>query len=147
MKRLGLLLMCIATLAMTSCSTIQSAASSDTVASATGKSCGTAVQGLYRSYKSSGTVDLTNTANLNNAIALATAYTNLKNNRSNSTYRKAFTSGLIASSAGLITSSNATAFVDKLLATSGLSNVNTQNIAQTAATASAIMTLLNTLKQ
>ena len=147
MKRLGLLLVCFAVAAMTSCSSIQQAANSDTVASATGQSCGTAVQGLYSAYKSTGTIDLTNTTNLNNALSLATAYTNLKNNKSNSTYRKAFTSGLIKSSSGLITSSNATAFVDKLLATTGLSNINTQNIAQTAATASAIITLLNTIKQ
>ena len=146
MKRLGILLMCIATLAMTSCSSIQSAASSNTVANASGKSCGVAVQSLYKAYKSSGTIDLTNTNNLNNALALATAYTNLKQNSGNSNYRKAFTTGLIASSAGLITSSNAATFVDKMLATAGLSNINTQNIAQTAATASAIVTLLNTLR-
>ncbi len=147
MKRLGILLMCIATMAMSSCSSIQSAASSNTVASASGKSCGVAMQNLFKSYKSSGTIDLTNTNNLNNALALATAYTNLKQNAGNSNYRKAFTTGLIASSAGLITSANATTFVDKLLATTGLRNLNTQNIAQTAATASAIVTLLNTLKQ
>lgn len=139
--------MCIATVAMTSCSSIQSAASSDTVASATGKSCGSAVQGLYGSYKRTGTIDLTNSTNLNNALALATAYTNLKNNRNNSTYRKAFTSGLISSSAGLITSANATTFVDKMLSTAGLSNINTQTVAQTAATASTIISLLNVLKQ
>ena len=56
--------MCFATLALTSCSAIQSAASSDTVASATGQSCGTAVQGLYSAYKRTGTIDLTNTTNL-----------------------------------------------------------------------------------
>ncbi len=139
--------MCFATLALTSCSTIQSAASSDTVASATGKSCGTAVQSLYRSYKSTGTVDLTNTTNLNNALALATAYTNLKNNKDNTEYRKAFTTGLVASSAGLITQAAASGFVDKLLASSGLSNINTQNITQTASTVAAIITLLNALKQ
>ena len=147
MKRLGLLIMCVATLAMTSCTTLQNAAASDTVASATGQSCGTAVQGLYSAYKRTGTVDLTNTTNLNNALAVATAYTNLKQNKSNSNYRKAFTSGLIASSAGLITSDNATAFVDKMLATAGLGNINTQTVAQTAATASAIITLLSVLRQ
>ena len=139
--------MCIATLAMTSCSSMQRAAGSNTVASASGKTCGTAVQGLYKAYKSSGTIDLTNTTNLNNALALATAYTNLKQNKGNSDYRKSFTTGLIASSAGLITTANASAFVDKMLATAGLANINAQNIAQTAATASAIVTLLNTLRQ
>jgi hypothetical protein len=147
MKRLGLLIVCFATLALTSCGAIQSAASSNTVAQASGQACGTAVQNLYSSYKSTGTVDLTNANNLNNALALATAYTNLKQNKDNEAYRKSFTTGLILSSAGLITQANATQFIDKLLATAGLGNINTQNVAQTAATAAAIITLLNTLKQ
>lgn len=147
MKRLSLLLVCFATLAMTSCSLFNAAASSNTVARASGQSCGSAVQGLYGAYKSTGNIDLSNATNLNNALSLATSYANLKQNKDNADYRKAFTAGLIASSAGLITSSNASAFVDRLLATSGLTNINTQNIAQTAATASAIVNLLKIIKQ
>ena len=147
MKRLALLIACFATLATTSCSFMQSAASSNTVAQASGQACGTAVQGLYSSYHNTGTIDLSNANNLNNALTLATAYTSLKQNKDNQAYRKAFTNGLIASSAGLITSANASAFIDKLLASSGLSNINTQNITQTAATAAAVITLLNALKQ
>lgn len=147
MKHLSILLVCVAALAFASCSSLSSAASSNTVANASGQTCGTAVQGLYKAYKNTGTVDLTNTTNLNNALALATAYTNLKQNKDNSAYRKAFTTGLIASSAGLITSENATSFVDKMLASAGLGNINTQNITQTAATVAAIVTLLNALKQ
>ena len=140
-------MVCFATLVMASCSAVSSAASSNTVAQASGQACGSAVQGLYSSYKNTGTVDLTNSNNFNNAIALATAYSNLKQNKDNDAYRKSFTTGLILSSAGLITQANATQFVDKLLATAGLGNINTQNVAQTAATAAAIITLLNTLKQ
>jgi len=147
MKRLGILLVCFATMAMTSCSLFQSAASSNTVAQASGQACGSAVQGLYSSYKNTGKVDLTNANNLNNALALATAYTNLKQNKDNTSYRNSFATGLILSSAGLITQANANQFIDKLLSTAGLSNINSQNIAQTAATAAAIVTLLNTLKQ
>ncbi len=147
MKRLSILMVCFAALLFTACSALSSAASSNTVAKASGQACGTAVQGLYGAYRNTGTVDLTNTTNLNNALALATAYTNLKNNQGNTEYRKAFTSGLVASSAGLITQAAASGFVDKLLASSGLSNVNTQNITQTAATVGAIITLLNALKQ
>ena len=147
MKRLGLLIMCVATMAMTSCSLLGSAASSNTVAKASGQTCGAAVQTLFNSYSATGKVDLTNANNLNSALALCAAYTNLKQNKDDANYRKAFTSGLIASSAGLITSKTATAFVDKMLATAGLGNINTQNIAQTAAPAAAIITLLNTLKQ
>ena len=140
-------MVCFATLVMASCGAMQSVASSNTVAQASGQACGTAVQGLYSSYKNTGTVDLTNATNFNNAIALATAYTNLRQNKDNDAYRKSFTTGLILSSAGLITQANASQFVDKLLASAGLANVNTQNIAQTAATAAAIIPLLNTLKQ
>ena len=140
-------MVCFAALAMASCSTLSSAASSNTVAQASGQACGSAVQGLYSSYKKTGTVDLTNANNLNNALALATAYTTLKQNKDNQAYRSSFTTGLILSSAGLITQANAGQFIDKLLATAGLGNINTQNVAQTAATAAAIITLLNTLKQ
>ena len=147
MKRLGLLLMCVAAMAMTSCGLMQSAAGSNTAATATGKACGTAVQGLYSSYKSTGKVDLTVGNNLTNALALATAYTELQNNKGNDAYRRAFTSGLIASSAGLITSANAGSFVDKLMSSVGLGNVTADKISQTATTAAAIITLLNALKQ
>lgn len=139
--------MCVATLAMTSCDILQSVSSSNTVAQASGQACGMAMQGLYSSYKSTGKVDLTNATNLSNALAVATAYTNLKQNHNDQNYRKAFTTGLIASSAGLITSANAGTFIDTLLAQAGLGNVNSQNIAQTAATAAAIITLINAVKQ
>lgn len=142
MKRLGLLLVCFAALAMTSCDALSSASSSNSVAKAAGQTCGSAVQGLFRTYKNTGTVDLTNSTNINNALALATAYTNLKNNRGDANYRQAFTSGLIASSAGLITSANASAFVDRLLATSGLANLNMQNISQSVSTAASIVNLI-----
>ena len=147
MKRLGILLACFATLALTSCSLFSAAASSNTVAKASGQNCGAAVQGLYGTYKGTGNIDLSNPTNLNNALALATSYANLKQNKDNADYRKAFTAGLIASSAGLITNGNAAAFVDTMLATAGLSNINSQNIAQTAATASAIISLLKVVNQ
>lgn len=145
MKRLGLLLVCFATLAMTSCGSLGGATGSNSAAQMSGQSCGMAMQQLYGSYKATGKVDLTNATNLSNALIVATACTNLKANKGDKGYRSAFTSGLIASSAGLITSANATAFVDQLLNSAGLTN-NLQNVAQTAATAAAIVTLLNALK-
>lgn len=145
MKRLGLFLAAFAVLAFSSCSMLGGTGSTS-VAKNNGQTCGTAVQGLYKSYKSTGSLDLTNATNLSNAIALASAYSNLKNNRNDNNYRKDFTSGLIASSAGLITTANASSFVDKMLATNGLGNINSQKITQTAATASAIISLLNALK-
>lgn len=139
--------MCVATLALTSCGMMQSAAGSNSAAQATGTACGTAVQGLYSSYKNTGKVDLTVGNNLTNALAVATAYSELQNNKDNAAYRKAFTTGLIASSAGLITSANANSFVDKLMNSVGLSNVTADKISQTATTAAAIVTLLNALNQ
>lgn len=139
--------MCVAAMAMTSCGMMQSAASSNVAAQTTGKACGTAVQGLYSSYKNTGKVDLTVGNNLTNALALATAYTELQQNKGNSAYRKAFTTGLIASSAGLITAANANSFVDKLMASVGLSNITADKVSQTATTVAAIVTLLNALKQ
>ena len=138
--------MCVATLAMTSCSSLQSAGA-NAVAQASGQACGNAVQGLYSSYKNTGKVDLTAGNNLTNALALATAYSELQQNKDNSAYRKAFTSGLIASSAGLITTANAGTFVDKLMSSVGLSNVTADKVSQTATTVAAIVTLLNALKQ
>ena len=147
MKRIGLLMVCIAALAMASCGSLSSAASGSSVAKASGQACGTAVQGLYNSYHNTGKVDLTNTTDLTNALALATCYTQLKENKDNSAYRSAFTSGLIASSANLITSANATAFVDKLLGSTSLGNLNMDKVTQTASTAAAIISLISILKQ
>lgn len=147
MKRLGLLMMSIAALAMTSCSALQSAASSNTVANASGQACGSAVQGLYKSYKKSGSIDITSGSDLTNALQLATAYSQLKQNKKDKSYRKAFTSGLISSSAGLITSQNASSFINQMLSISGLSNINASNVTQTASTAASIISLLSTLKQ
>ena len=147
MKKIALLIMCVATLLATSCSVLQSATASDPVAVAAGQTCGTAVQGLYKSYSTTKTIDLSNANNLSNAIALASAYTTLNQNKGNDAYRKAFTTGLIASSAGLLTKSNANSFVDQLLASTGLSNVNSSNIAQTATTVQTLVSLMQMLKQ
>lgn len=147
MKQLRLLLVCFATLAVASCSLFNSATSSDPVAMAAGQSCGVAVQGLYSSYQNTGTINLANPNDLNNTLVLAGAYTTLKQNKDNKSYKNAFASGLVASSAGLITTATANKFIDKLLATSSLGNVNAQNITETAATAAAVITLINTLKQ
>ena len=139
--------MCFAALAMTSCGSLSGTGSSNSVAQMSGQTCGVAIQQLYSAYRATGKIDLTNATTLSNALIVTTAYTNLKANKDNQEYRKSFTNGLIASSAGLITSANATAFVDQMLSTAGLSNVTAQNITQTAATAAAIVTLMNSLKQ
>lgn len=147
MKRLGILFVCFATMAMTSCGMLQNVSSSNALAQASGQACGTAVLGLYSSYKTTGKLDLTNATNFSNALALASAYSQLQQNKDNSAYRSAFTTGLIASSAGLVTTANATSFLDKLLGTTALGSISAERVTQTASTAMAIITLLNALKQ
>ena len=147
MKKLSIILMSIAVLAFASCSSLQNAASSNTVAQASGQQCAMAASSLYQSYKSTGKLDITSGSNLTNALALITCYNQLKQNKGNADYRKAFTSGAISAGTSLITSANAEQFTNALLNATGLDNVNMQNISQKVETASTIITLLNALKQ
>ena len=137
-------MVCLATLCFSSCS-IFGGTSSNSVAQASGMACGTAVLGLYQSYHSTGKLDLSSGSNLTNALALATAYTALQQNKSDESYKKSFTNGLIASSAGLITNSNANTFINTLLGTTALNNATAQTITQTANTTASVISLLNTL--
>ena len=130
MKRLSLVLVCFATLAFASCGVLNSAASSNAAATTMGQTCGSAVLGLYNSYKSTGTINLTYGNNLTNALALATAYTQIKANKDNSNYRTAFAKGLVLSSSGLITNQNVNTFINALLLANGLSNVSSSNTTQ-----------------
>lgn len=145
MKRLGILLVCFATMALTSCSLFETT-TTNSAAQMAGQTCGAAVKGLYSSYKATGNVDLSNATNLTNALTLATNYSTLKQHKNDSDYKRAFARGMVASAGGLFTQASAMSFIDSLLASSGLSNVNSTNIAQTASTASAIITLLNAIK-
>ena len=106
--------------------------------------CGSAVLGLYNSYKSTGTIDLTNSNNLTNALALATCYTQLRQNKDNNNYRNAFTSGLILSSAGLITNQNAGSFINTLLGAQQLGTVNASTASSQAV--SLTPTVVNVVK-
>lgn len=146
MKKIALLMMCVATMAFASCSSLSTAASSNTAASASGASCGKALVALYNSYKATGKLDLTNGNNLANALTIVTAYTQLKENHDNETYKSAFRSGMITSGKPYISQSNANNLMSGLLASSGLANVNASNIAQKAETVTAIITLLNAIK-
>ncbi len=130
MKRLSLVLVCFATLAFSSCGVLNSVASSNSAATTLGQTCGSAILGLYQSYKATGTINLTYGNNLTNALALASCYTQIKANKNNSDYRKAFANGLILSSAGLITNQNSNAFINALLSANSLSNVSSNNTPQ-----------------
>lgn len=145
MRKLGFLLVTFAAVALVSCSALNNASSQNAVASASGSACGAAVSGLYRSYKTTGGINLTNSNDLTNALALATAYSQLRANSTNESYKKAFAAGLVTGSAGTITTSNAVNFMNSLLSTTALSGINANNIASKVETASAIVTLLRAL--
>ncbi|MCR4659330.1 MAG: hypothetical protein K5650_03430 [Bacteroidales bacterium] len=145
MKKLSILLVCVAALAFTSCSMMQT--SSNSAAALAGRNCGAAVASLYKVYNTNKTIDLTNTTNLTNALALTASCSQLKENKDNAAYKRDFAAGVVSSAAGLVTTQTAMSFVDKILATSGLDNVNASSIANTASTAMAIYSILNSVKQ
>ena len=146
MKRLSIIFVCFATLALSSCGILTS--SSNSAAQTLGQTCGAAVLGLYQSYKATGSLSLTTGNNLTNALTLATCYTQLSQNKDNSNYRKAFASGLVLSSAGLITNQNSAAFINALLGTSALGTVNSNSTSvQVNKTTPAVTGLLKTLEK
>ena len=78
-------------------------------------------------------------------LIVATSYSQLRQNKGNSSYKQSFTNGMISGS-NLITAVNATSIVNTLLNCTGLNNVNASNIQQKAETVGTIITLLNALK-
>lgn len=146
MKKLSLIMVCFAALAFVSCSgagNLGKVTSSNTAATACGTACGQALVSLFNSYKANGkNIDLTSSANINSALALVTAYTQLKDNKGNSDYRKAFTTGVVMGSAGLITSANASTIVNKIANSAGLSNTTRNNISTATSTITSILSLL-----
>ncbi len=145
MKRLSLLLVTIVSACIVSCSAIGSATSSNTVATASGASCGTAVAALYKNYKSTGKIDMTNPTNITNILTVATCYTQLKENKDNASYQAAFCKGLVSTGGGVITTANATNFMNTLLQSSALAGLNSANIAGKIETVNAIIALLKLL--
>lgn len=146
MKRLGIILMCVATLTMASCSFLQSGAGANAIAQTTGQTCGSALLGLYNSYKSTGTISLSDPANLGYALSLATAYTQIKQNKDDKAYRKSFGNGLVMAGAGLITKNNSNAIIDALLAANGLANVSsTSSTSQKTEAVGSIMPMMQLL--
>lgn len=146
MKKLSIIMMCVATLVFASCgSTLGSANSSTTsAAKASGKSAATSLLSLYGSYKSTGTVNLGNPTDLTAALSLATAYTNFRNNQADPNYKKAFAAGMVSAGAGLITSQNVNTLINTMNNLTGL-NVNAATISNSVGTATAIIQLLQAL--
>lgn len=144
MKRLSIILMCFATLSFVSCSSIKSFTASDAAAKAVGQSTANAIIGLYKSYKANGTISLSNTNDLTNALALATGYTGYRNNQANSSYKTSFAAGMVAAGGSLITSANVNGIITTMNNLTGL-NVNASNISQNVNTVTSIITLLQAL--
>ena len=145
MKKLSIIMMCVATLAFASCGSTRGSANSSTTsaAKASGKSAATSLLSLYGSYKSTGTVNLGNPTDLTAALSLATAYTNFRNNQADPDYKKAFAAGMVSAGAGLITSQNVNT-INTMNNLTGL-NVNAATISNSVGTATAIIQLLQAL--
>lgn len=146
MKKLGLLIISFVMAAtFAGCGSANSIASGDAAANLAGQTCAQALTGLYSSYKSTGSINVTNTTDLSNMLVVATSYSQLKQNKDNAAYKTAFTNGMISGS-NLITAANATSIVGNLINSTALANVNAQNIAKKAETVAAILALVKALK-
>lgn len=146
MKRLSIIIMCVATLALTSCSSLFGGAGSTAASAAkdNGRAAGASIITLYNSYRSTGTVNLGNPTDLTAALSLATAYTNFRNNQADANYKKSFAAGMVASGAGLITTNNVNSIINTMNNLTGL-NVNASTITNSVGTATAIIQLLQAL--
>lgn len=136
--------MCFAALSFVSCSSIGSLSASDSAAKATGQSTANAIIGLYKSYKTNGTISLSNSSDLTNALALAAGYTGYRSNQTNSSYKNSFAAGMVSAGGNLITSANVSSIINTMNSLTGL-NVNASNISQSVNTVTSIITLLNAL--
>lgn len=146
MKRFSIIMMCVATmtLGLVSCGSASSLTSSNP-AMDNGKSAANALVALYNSYKSNGSISLTNPTDLSNSLILATQYSQMRANKDNTDYMKSFASGMVAAGSGLITSDNVNSIITKMNSVTGL-NVNATNIANNVATVNSIVQLVKMLK-
>lgn len=144
MKKFGIIMMFVAMLGATSCSSLTSA--TDAIAVAAGATCGKALVSLNNS-KKAGTLSITNPTDLSNMLVVINAYNGLKANKENASYKRSFTTGMVTGGSGVITTAMATNLTNSLLNATGLDGVNTSNIAQKAQTVGTILQLLNALNQ
>lgn len=150
MKKLSIIMLCVATLTMASCGTTRNASTSGgtstntSAAKSQGKSTAAALITLYNSYRATGTINLGNATDLTAALVVATGYTNLRNNQADANYKKAFASGMVSAGAGLITANNVNYIINTMNNLTGL-NVNAATISNSVGTATAIIQLLQAL--
>lgn len=144
MKKLSIVILCFAALSMVSCSGVKKLSATDAAAKAAGQNTANALLGLYKSYKANGTVSLSNTTDLTNALSLAAGYTGFRNNQANSAYKTSFAAGMVAAGGNLITSANVNSIINTMNSLTGL-NVNASTISQNVNTITSIITLLQLL--
>ncbi|MCF0206168.1 MAG: hypothetical protein HUK15_01960 [Bacteroidales bacterium] len=121
-------MMLIAVFAISSCNSVSNVMSSDTAAKTMGTTCGASLSNLYKTYKSSGKLSITDSNVLNNVFAISSSTMNLKENAKNSAYRTSYISGLVAGSAGLLTETKAANVYNKLVSTNeAISSVNSSS--------------------
>ncbi|MDY5969653.1 MAG: hypothetical protein SPJ13_06545 [Bacteroidales bacterium] len=140
MKKFSIIMVLVATVVLGGCKS--GGFSSNSAAVAQGTACGSALKTLNNSYKSTGKVDLGNTANLGAALTLATAYSQLKANKDNANYKTSFANGMVTGGVGLLTPANATNVMNALLNSTGITQENIQNAQSKVQTAAAIVNIL-----
>ena len=142
MKKFCVIMMFVAMLGATSCSSLQG--STNTAAATSGAACSQALLSLNRS-KKAGTLAITNPTDLSNMLIVIQAYNGLKANKDDAGYKRSFTTGMVTGSSGAITATTAANLTNSLLNAVGLDGVNTTNITQKVQTVSTIIQLLNAL--
>ena len=146
MKKIGMLLMLVASMAFTSCSMLGGTTATSPAATA-GSNCSRALVGLYNSKQANGTIAITNPTDLANIMTLLTSYNELKSHKDDATYKTQFATGMATQGGGLINTSNATSLMNTMLNTTGISsNFNTASMNEKLQTVQTILTLVNMLK-
>ena len=135
--------MCVAAMTLVSCGGSSYSTSND-AARVSGRNTANALVSLYNSYRSSGTVSLSNPTDLANTLVIATGYTNLRKNKETPDYRTSFAAGMVSAGTSLITANNVEQVINTMNGLTGL-NVNAATISNSVGTASAVIQLLQAL--
>ena len=146
MKKIGLLLLLVASVAATSCSSL-GGATATTAAAQSGTNCSRALISLYNSRQANGTISITNATDLANIIQLVSTCTELKAHKDDATYKSQFVTGMVSAGGSLITTANATGIMNAILNATGISsNFNTASVNEKMQTVQTILSLLIMLK-
>lgn len=137
MKRTFFVLSVSAALLLSSCGFLKNSTSTSTSTTSTtttssadavqaGKAAGNAMDALYTQYKTDGKLDMKNIMNIANMVSLVGAAQQLKDNKSDSSFRQGFIQGIIANSVN-VDKTNAETITDQLTDFVS-SNVNTDSL-------------------